>query len=77
MWWNGGHMGGWMWFGWIGGGLVLLALVWILIRNVQRENPPEGSLSEKDTPEEELKRRYARGEIDRVEYERKLDDLRK
>jgi uncharacterized membrane protein len=29
------------------------------------------------TPETILKRRYARGEVDREEYERRLTDLRK
>jgi len=30
-----------------------------------------------DSPEEILKRRYASGEIDRAEYDRRLADLRK
>jgi putative membrane protein len=69
-------MGGWMWFGWIGGGLFLLALMWILIRAGQQQNPPDQDLG-RESPEDELKRRYARGEIDRTEFERKLEDLRK
>ena len=75
MWWDG-HMGGWMWFGWIVGALVVLALLWILIRNVQQQNPPDSG-NGRESPEEELKHRYARGEIDRTEYQRKLEYLRK
>lgn len=72
----GGHMGGWMWFGWIGGALLIVLLVWILVRSTQQSGPA-GNAPPHDPPEEELKRRYARGEIDRTEYERKLEDLRK
>jgi putative membrane protein len=75
MWWDG-HMGGWMWFGWIGGGLLVLAVLWLLLRAAQRQNPPASGAG-RETPEDELKRRYARGEIDRTEFERKLEDLRK
>jgi putative membrane protein len=70
-------MGGWMWFGWIGITLLVVVILWTVIRSVQQQNPPEDTPPRADTPEDELKRRYARGEIDRVEYERKLEDLRK
>jgi uncharacterized membrane protein len=36
-----------------------------------------GSGRGEDSPETILKRRYARGEIDRDEYEHRLNDLRK
>lgn len=72
----GGHMGGWMWFGWIGSALLIVLLVWVLVRTMQQSGPA-GNAPPRDTPEDELKRRYARGEIDRTEYERKLEDLRK
>lgn len=74
--WGDGHMGGWMWFGWVGGALALVIILWVIIRATQqqgRQEPPQGGQS----PEDELKHRYARGEIDRTEFERKLDDLRK
>jgi len=63
-WW----MGLWMVF-WLA---VLILLVWIVARAA-------GASSSRtdETPEQILKRRYARGEIERQEYERRLSDLRK
>lgn len=70
-WWGGGTFLGGMWFWWI----FLIALVfvgfWLFSRAGTRGGPrPE-------SPEEILKRRYASGEIDRAEYDRRLADLRK
>jgi putative membrane protein len=69
---NMGWMGPWMVFWWIGGLVVLILLVWIVARAA---GGPAARTEE--TPERILKRRYARGEIDREDYERRLDDLRK
>ena len=75
--WNTG-MGAW---GLGGGVLTLLLLIALIIGGVYlfRRNPgdrgnedPEGANL---TPEEALKRRYARGEIDREEYQRIKADL--
>ena len=65
-WW---HMG-WMWIFWV---VFLVLIIWLLQRPSAeaRRNEPEVSA------EEILKRRYARGEIGREEYERKLEDVRK
>lgn len=65
----GGHMGGWMWFGWLGGAL---GIVLIVLRAMQ-----QGADRGQETPEEELKRRYARGEISEAEYEHRLEELRR
>lgn len=35
------------------------------------------SRRDEETPEEILKRRYARGEIEREDYQRRLEDLRR
>lgn len=66
--WMGWWMGLWMVF-WLG---VLVLLVWIVARAA---GGPFWRTDE--TPEQILKRRYARGEIEREEYERRLSDLRK
>ena len=57
---------------WIAGLAVLMLLVWIVARAAG--GPPARA---EETPEHILKRRYARGEIDREDYERRLGDLRK
>jgi putative membrane protein len=64
---------GWMWLWWIIGLGVLILLVWA----VARAAGTSGSGHPEDSPETLLKRRYARGEIDRDEYESRLSDLRK
>jgi putative membrane protein len=66
-WW---HMG-WMWIFWV----VVIVLIVLLVRPRSIVTGPrdESNLS----AEEILKRRYARGEIGKEEYERKLEDLRK
>lgn len=67
-------MGGWgpMWggFGWLGmvfGGLVWLGILFVLVWGVLRLTAPRTSTEEDAL--EILKRRYARGEISRAEFE--------
>lgn len=67
-------MGG-MWILWIVVIVLVVGAVWMFSRGVARgtaRRDPHG-----ETPEEILKRRYASGEIDRTEYERRLVDLRR
>ena len=72
MWPNMGSMGWWMPFGWILGLAVLILLVWMIARTTGGfTGRPE------ESPEQILKRRYARGEIDREEYDRRLTDIRR
>ena len=68
----GGHMGGWMWFGWFGGALAAVLIILVVLRSMR-----QGGDQRQETPEEELKRRYARGEISEAEYEHRLEELRK
>jgi putative membrane protein len=64
-------MGLWMVFAWIVGLAMLAIFVWFVARAVA------GPVSRaEDTPEQILKRRYARGELDREEYLSRLSDLR-
>ncbi|HLG56168.1 MAG TPA: SHOCT domain-containing protein [Vicinamibacterales bacterium] len=58
---------------WLLGLAVLVVLIWFVVGaagspRLRRDD---------DSPEAILKRRYARGEFDRDEYERKLTDIRK
>ena len=50
---------------------VLVLMVWAVARAAG------GARGVDDSPETILKRRYARGEIDREEYERRLSDMRR
>jgi putative membrane protein len=68
-----GWMGAWMWLGWIVGLGLLVLLVWAVARAAGSPTAPR----QDDSPETILKRRYASGEIDREEYERRLTDLRR
>jgi putative membrane protein len=69
--WNGwGHMG-FMWLFWVA---LIAVIVWLLIRAAPG---PTSSGEVQDSPEQILKRRYARGEIEKEEYERRLTDLRR
>ncbi len=68
--WNGLHgWGMWIW------PILLIALVvwivWIVSRRMGE--PPRGQ----DNAEEVLRRRYAAGEIDEAEFERRLAELRR
>jgi putative membrane protein len=65
---HAGWMGLWMVF-WL---VALILLVWVVARAAGGQ-----SWRIDETPEQILKRRYARGEIEREEYERRLSDLRK
>jgi putative membrane protein len=63
------HMG-WMWIFWI---FVIVLIVWAVRESATSRPRDEPSVS----AEEILKRRYARGEVGKEEYERKLEDLKK
>jgi putative membrane protein len=61
---------GWMWIFWV---FVIVLIVWAVRESATSRSRDEFSVS----GEEILKRRYARGEVGKEEYERKLEDLRK
>lgn len=65
--WDGWWHAGGMWVFWI---LVILLTIW-LIRVVGRRSRPR-----EKTPEEILRERFARGEIDGEEYEESLRKVR-
>jgi putative membrane protein len=69
-WFNGSHMI-WMTISWLVGIGLFSMFVWLLVSTVNR-GPGSGP-----SPEEILRRRYAAGEIETEEYERRLEELRK
>jgi putative membrane protein len=64
---------GWMGLWWILGLALLILVVWA----ATRAGSAPGSTRAEEAPEAILKRRYARGDIDREEFDRRLTDLRK
>jgi putative membrane protein len=73
MYWGNGWGMGWM-MGWWGLFCIVVigAVVWLLAKGL-----PGRPARREDPPEVVLKRRYARGELSREEYEQRLADLRK
>lgn len=72
--WNDGyffHGGGFMWLFWV---LLIIAIVFIF-QNITKGRSSRSSSSASDSPLEILKKRYARGEIDEEEYERRKNEL--
>lgn len=69
---EGGWMGGGMWLFWI----ILIAVV-VLLAKVMAGNGSGSTPQRHDSPLEMLKARYARGEIDEEEFERRKSELNK
>ena len=61
-------------FAWILGLALLVVLVWMI---AVRTTSGVSVHSAEDSAEQILKRRYAKGEINREEYERRLSDIRR
>ena len=68
--WFGGHVI-WMAISWIVGVALLTGLMWLLLLALRERSEPT------DSPEAILRRRFASGELDTEEYERRLAELRK
>ncbi len=62
--------GGFMWFLWI----ILLVIIFYMLKDVVGSSK---TASSEDDALEILKRRYAKGEIDEAEYERRKQELEK
>ena len=72
----GPHMMGgwwWMWIVWIAGFFILVLVIYLLVYGLRNEGRPPQPPPE--TPLDILKKRYAKGEITREEYERMKRDL--
>ena len=73
------HDMGWgdMWFGWIFWMLIVAAILWAFIR-ITRNRQQSGSASDSsraESPLDILKKRYARGEISKEEFEQIKKDI--
>ncbi len=64
-----GFFGGFMWIFWI---LIIAAVIWFIAVATRRDS---GSPGRDKSAREILEERYARGEIDRDEYQQKKRDL--
>ncbi len=70
MWGNQGFMGGFMWIFWIA---IIVGIIF-LVKWIVMQSRPGGQQQGEDSVEI-LKKRYARGEIDKEEFEQKKKDL--
>jgi len=66
-----GHFfgGGFMWIFWI----LIIAGIFFVFQNMAKGS--SGGSPDKETPMDILKKRYARGEIDEEEFERRRNEL--
>lgn len=68
---NGFNHGWGIGFGWIFGIVILILIIWFVVRTFNQGRTPAKSKSAFDI----LKERYAKGEIDEAEFEKKKKDL--
>jgi putative membrane protein len=66
-----GHGWGMSW-GWIIGLIILIAAIWLIIKSIQQN---KASADTHRSALDILKERYAKGEIDKNEFEEKKKDL--
>jgi len=66
-----GFGGGFMWILWI---LIIVFIIWAVKSTVMTNSSGQ---SNDETPQDILKKRFARGEIDEAEYERRRKELQK
>ena len=72
MWGVGGSEWAWMGIGMIVWVVLILAVVWIAVRVLRPDMGASGSSCRGPTPAEELRMRFARGEISEEEYRSRL-----
>lgn len=69
-----GFMNGSMWFSWIFWLVIVAFIVWLLVTQLNKGRQDSQSVSH-DSPMDILKKRYAKGEISKEEFERMKKDL--
>ncbi|MBL1215211.1 MAG: SHOCT domain-containing protein [Ignavibacteriae bacterium] len=69
-----GFMGGGMWFGWVFW-IGIIVLVGYLVVRLTNQKSNNQTIQSNETPLDVLKKRYARGEISKEEFESTKKDL--
>lgn len=77
-----GHMGygwggWWMWLWPLFLIIFVVIVIWLLAKGARSRGGGGGIQPHRQTPEDILKERYARGEIDHEEYRKRLEELRR
>lgn len=72
--WHDGFMGGTMWFGWIFWLMVLVLIVWFIANRLNKSKQDSQS-SGQESAMDIIKKRYAKGEITKEEFEQMKKDL--
>lgn len=72
--WHDVFMGGTMWFGWIFWLIVLVLIVWF-IANQLNKSKQDSQTSGQESAMDIIKKRYAKGEITKEEFEQMKKDL--
>ncbi|MBK9099470.1 MAG: SHOCT domain-containing protein [bacterium] len=65
---------GGMWFGWIFWIIIIGLVIYLIVRFTNQKNSGTGQISN-ETPLDVLKKRYARGEISKEEFDSMRKDL--
>jgi len=63
-----------MWYGWIFWLAILIIIGWVIV-NQMNKNKQNAQSPQPESAMDVLKRRYAKGEIDKEEFERMKKDL--
>ncbi len=68
-----GFMGG-MWYGWIFWLVILVLIIWVIVSQLNK-NKRDTQSPQQESALDILKKRYAKGEITKEEFERMKKDL--
>jgi len=64
-----------MWWGWFFWLVIIAVVIWAIVTLVNRSKEPFSSPPQRETALDILKKRYARGDISREEFQEKKKDL--